>query len=56
MRGQNRGTVGQALVIHDRDLMVLNTLEGVCLLALVLLEDQGGCPPDHVGALSGTGR
>lgn len=56
MRGQNRGTTGQALLIHGRDLTVLNTLEEVCLLALVVLEDQGGHPPGHAGALSGTGR
>lgn len=47
--------VGHALRIHDRDVMVLNALEGVCLLALVLLEDQGDRPADHSSALSGTG-
>jgi len=34
VRGENCGTVGQALVIHGSDLMVLNTAEGDCVLAL----------------------
>lgn len=55
MRGQNGGIVGQALVIHDREGTVLNTLEEVSLSDFFLLEDQGGHPPDHTGALSGTG-
>lgn len=36
-----------------QDIMVLNTLE-VCLLAFVLLEDQGSHLPGHAGALSET--
>lgn len=36
--------------------MVLNTLEEVFLSGYILLEDQVGHPPDHAGALSGTGR
>lgn len=35
--------------------MVLNTLEEAFLSGHTLLEDQGGHPPDHSGALSGTG-
>lgn len=54
MRGQNGGIVGQALVIHGREGMVLNTFEEVFLSGFILLEDQGGHPPDHTGALSGT--
>lgn len=53
-RRQNHGTAGQALVIHGRDIMVLNTLEEVCLLAFVLLEDQGSHLPGHAGTLSET--
>lgn len=56
VRAHNHGTTGQALVIHARDLTGLNTLEGDCLLSLVLLADQGGRPPDPASALSGTGR
>lgn len=35
---------------------VPNTLEKVCLLALVLLEGRGSHPPDHSGALCGAGH
>lgn len=45
----------QALVMHDREGTVLNTLE-IFLSDYKLLEDQGSHPPDHAGALSGTGR
>lgn len=39
--------MGQALVMHDKEGTVLNTLEEV-FLSDILLEDQGGHPPDHV--------
>lgn len=48
--------MGRALVLCDREVMVLNTLEEVFLSGFILLEDQGGHPPDHTGALSRTGR
>lgn len=48
--------MGQALVLHDREEMVLSTLEEVFLSGFILPEDQGGHPPDHTGALSGAGR
>lgn len=55
VRGLNRGTVGQALVTHRKELTVLNTPGGAGLLALVLLVYQGGHPPDGTCVLSGTG-
>lgn len=47
--------MAQALVIHHREGTVLNTLEELFLSGYILLEGQGGHPPDRSGALSGTG-
>lgn len=47
--------MGQALVLHDREEMVLSTLEEVFLSGFILPEDQGGHPPDHMVHCLGQG-